>query len=456
MNVRLIWKAHAAGRSGAATSTRAAAERIVSRVGAALLAAMFLALSAPPVPARAAEEAPDSCVACHGRLGGRLGPPAREFAGSVHREAGLTCVSCHGGDPSLPAEESMSPAHGFRGKPGTRQIPEFCARCHSNISMMRQYNLRTDQLAEYRTSIHGRRLYEKNDTNVAVCTSCHGRHGIRRKSDPLSPVFHTNVPKMCGGCHSDVERMKPYRLPTDQLANFEKGVHGQILSGKIPGKNASRAPNCATCHGVHGAAPPGVREVSNVCGSCHGAVIGYFRESPHFKAVQEVGEPKCVTCHGNHSNRKPTLKVFSGTGPGECGSCHEAKGRALEFAGNVRKLLEGIESSIEELGGDLVEAERSGRNTEKLSAALDGARFKLIEAGPAVHAFSIEKILPLIHDADGFIRQARQEVRKSREELRQRRSVAAYAVTVLLLLAALLGVKLALLPKNAPRERFKG
>jgi hypothetical protein len=190
--------------------------------------------------------------------------------------------------------------------------------------------------------------------------------------------------------------------------------------------------------------------VANVCGGCHGAVSAYFRESPHFAAVQEIGEPKCVTCHGNHSNRKPTLKVFSGSGPGECGSCHEEKSRALEFAKNARDLLGGLEASIEEIRRDLGEAERSGRNTDRLKAALDGARQKLIEAGPAIHAFSIERVLPLIHEGTEQIRKARGEIRNFQEEQKRRRSVAAYSVTMLLLIAALLGLKLALLPKTPP------
>ncbi len=400
------------------------------------------------LPVAAAEEAPNSCVACHARLGGKLGPPAREFGSSVHREAGLTCVTCHGGNPSLPGEESMSPKQGFRGKPSRKQIPEFCARCHGSIAMMRQYNLRTDQFAEYRTSVHGRLLYEKNDPGVAVCTSCHGKHEIRRKSDPQSLVFHSNVPATCGKCHADPVAMKPYRIPTTQLADFEKGAHGQILTGKVPGKNPGLAPNCATCHGIHGATPPGVREVANVCGNCHSAVVGYFRESVHFTAIREGGGPKCVTCHGNHTNRKPTLKVFSGTGPGECGSCHEPDGKALEFAKNARNLLGGIESGLEELQKDLAQAERAGRNTERLKLSLDSARYKLIEAGPAIHAFSVERILPLTREAEGQLQQARKEIRSFQEELSRRRKVAFYSTTILLLIAALLAGKLYLLPKT--------
>ena len=347
----------------------------------------------------------------------------------------------------------MSPKQGFRGKPSRRQIPEFCARCHGNIAMMRQYNLRTDQYAEYRTSIHGKLLYERNDPGVAVCTSCHGKHEIRRKSDPQSLVFHSNVPATCGKCHADPDAMKAYRIPTTQLADFEKGVHGRILSGKVAGKNPGLAPNCATCHGVHGATPPGVREVANVCGNCHSAVVGYFRESPHFTAIREGGGPKCVTCHGNHTNRKPTLKVFSGTGPGECGSCHEPDSKALEFAKNARTLLGNLENGIEELQKDLAQAERAGRNIEKLKLSLDGARYKLIEAGPAIHAFSVERVLPLVHDADARIQEARREIRNFQEELRQRRKVALYATTMLLLIAALLTAKLVLLPKTPPGRK---
>lgn len=413
--------------------------------GAAALA-LFAALFASP--AAAVQEKVDQCFACHNRLGGKLGAPAKEHIGSVHREAGVACVTCHGGNPSLPTEEGMDRRYGFRGKPATRDIPEFCARCHSDVTMMRQYNLRTDQLAEYRTSRHGRLLYEKNDTRVAVCTSCHGRHEIRRKSDPESPVYRTNVPRMCGTCHADPAYMKPYGIPTDQRENFENGIHGRILAGKIRRENPTLAPNCATCHGVHGAAPPGVGEVANVCGGCHAVVAGYFRESAHFAAAREIGEPKCITCHGNHSNRRPTIRVFSGSGPGECGFCHEKGSKPLQFAENVRDLLGALEEGVAEYQKELDAATAAGRNVDKLKEAHENARNRLTEVEPVFHTFSLDRVLPLIHESDSFLREARQEIGNFREEQRQRRSVAVYSVTMLLLIAALLGVKLALLPKH--------
>lgn len=412
----------------------------------ALAAALFLLLPA----AAAARESVNQCFACHSRLGGTLGAPAREHFKSVHREAGVTCVTCHGGNPSLPGEEGMSPRHGFRGKPSVREIPAFCARCHSDSARMRQYNLPTDQLAEYRSSRHGMLLYGKNDTRAAVCTSCHGKHDIRRKRDPQSPVFRTHVPGTCGKCHADPEYMKPYGIPVGQLADFEKGVHGRILAGKIPGKNPSIAPSCATCHGVHGAVPPGVAEVANVCGNCHGIVAGHFRESPHARALQEVGEPKCVTCHGNHSNRNPSLTILAGAGPGECGSCHEQGSAALEFAGNVGALTGALEARMGKIREELDAAVESGRNVDALRIAADSARNKMIEIEPVFHTFSIDRILPLVHQADFHLRDAQAEVDAIREEGRQRRSVALYAVSMLLAIAVLLGIRLYLLPGNPP------
>ncbi len=414
-------------------------------------AALALLLCVPATPC-AGQGRVDQCFSCHNRLGGRLGAPAKEHFRSVHREAGIGCVTCHGGNPSLPDEKGMDPRYGFGGKPATKDIPRFCARCHSDISMMRQYNLRTDQFAEYRTSQHGRLLFEKNDTRVAVCTSCHGKHEIRRKSDTESSVYRTNVPRMCGTCHADPEHMKPYGIPTDQLEHYENGMHGRVLAGKVRGENPTLAPNCATCHGVHGAVPPGVGEIANVCGNCHAVVAGYFRESAHFEAAREIGEPKCNTCHGNHSNRKPTIRIFSGTGPGECGSCHEKGSRALEFGENVRDLLGALEQGIAETKKELEEATAAGRNVDKLKAAYENARNKLTEIGPVFHTFSIDRILPLVHESDDYLREAGQEIRNFREEQRQRRSVALYSVTILMLIAVLLGIRLAMLPDNTPAE----
>src|SRR5271169_3639336 len=130
----------------------------------------------------------NSCVECHSALPDQLGVTQETFSHDIHSQVGLTCVSCHGGDASSddPAE-SMSRKAAWKGKIDRRQIPQLCGSCHSDPVYMRQFNpsMRTDQLAEYHTSVHGKRL-AGGDTKVAVCTDCHGVHDLRAPSDPQS------------------------------------------------------------------------------------------------------------------------------------------------------------------------------------------------------------------------------------------------------------------------------
>src|SRR5690242_16686269 len=98
-------------------------------------------------PARGASPQ-DSCVTCHSELEGGQEEPVRLFEGDIHHQAGLGCADCHGGDPKDESMDAMSRAKGFRGAPKKTQVPNFCARCHSDIAYMRRFNpkMRADQL----------------------------------------------------------------------------------------------------------------------------------------------------------------------------------------------------------------------------------------------------------------------------------------------------------------------
>ena len=188
-----------------------------------------------PAVSLAEEDTKISCVICHSELSGRIVAAVDQWKKSIHKTVGVTCPDCHGGDPDS-MENAMDKKAGFRGKPKIEDIPALCASCHADVKKMRQYNIRVDQYTEYKTSIHGILLLKKGDTNVATCISCHDNHEIRKKNDPLSTVYHTNVPETCGKCHSDKEKMKPYGIPTDQLDEYKKSYHGQILYNKVKGK----------------------------------------------------------------------------------------------------------------------------------------------------------------------------------------------------------------------------
>ena len=108
----------------------------------------------------------DACAACHLETGDeRLAAPARNFDADIHKAKGFGCVDCHGGDSRAAGMEAMDPRKGFIGKPSRLQIVQVCGRCHSDAAFMKRYNpsLRVDQVTEYASSVHGRRLRELGD-----------------------------------------------------------------------------------------------------------------------------------------------------------------------------------------------------------------------------------------------------------------------------------------------------
>jgi len=329
---------------------------------------VILGLSVFAVVASGQQPAPPatSCTICHGDAdlfeGDDAAIPAH-FANDVHAGVGLSCQSCHGGNPD-PAladdmEAAMDPGYApnpYVGKPERTEIPAFCGRCHSDPEFMKQYSpeARVDQEREYRTSHHGKAL-AKGDQRVATCIDCHGVHGIRPVGDPDAPVYPTHVAETCGRCHSDPQRMAGTVLPdgrpipVDQQARWTRSIHAQTMFQR----GDLTAPTCNDCHGNHGAAPPGVESVAFVCGQCHGREANLFRASPKHAGFQEHNgylaeaegescaacheppEPQaevkdlrsfleCTTCHGNHAVIRPTMAMLGPVSDTPCALCHEA------------------------------------------------------------------------------------------------------------------------------------
>src|SRR5215470_531390 len=206
----------------------------------------FLTIAAFGGIARA--QAQNTCLVCHASLDPPLQVTEQQFASDIHSQKGLTCASCHGGDPAKADMDAMSRAAGFRGKIERKNVPELCGRCHSDAVFMRKYNpsLRTDQLSQYRTSIHGKRLVQ-DDNKVAICTDCHGVHDLRPAADAASNVNPLNIAKTCSRCHANADYMKEYSIPTDQFTKYNTSVHREALNVR----GDLSAPTCTTCHGNH-------------------------------------------------------------------------------------------------------------------------------------------------------------------------------------------------------------
>jgi hypothetical protein len=330
-----------------------------------------------------------SCVKCHLDLGGEFARPVRELQESVHFEMEVACHDCHGGDPtSFDEDKSMAKDAGFIAKPEFEEIPEFCAKCHSDANRMKKYKMRTDQLSLYKTSFHGKALYEKKDKNTATCISCHGGHDMKAADNPYSNAHKANIPRTCNRCHGESVLMRAYGIPADQLEQFRKSIHGRLLLDNMD----LRAPSCTDCHGVHGAHPPGFAEIADTCSLCHGAIAKLFRESPHYLEREKVEVAKCVDCHGDHDIVFPSTVLYEGKEEGRCGGCHGTDSKQNRLATIIKKKLLDAMASVESAKRSLERVRESGKNIYEIEEHFEEAQSELVKARAVTHTLSIEKI----------------------------------------------------------------
>lgn len=252
---------------------------------------------------------------------------------AVHQGVGeaASCKDCHGASHTmLGSRNAASPVNRVN-------VPATCARCHGNTEEMKKRGLRQqDPVGTYMASVHGIALTQRNVTNAAVCTDCHGSHDLHRSTNPESKLFFKNVPGTCGKCHENVER------------TYLRSVHGKALV-----KGVRDTPVCTDCHGEHTIAAvrsPASRvapgNVPNTCGQCHAAeriitqyqlppdVVSTYIESFHGLALKG-GNPtvaSCASCHGSHDilpSSDPLSSVSPKVLPQTCGKCHPGIGTRL-------------------------------------------------------------------------------------------------------------------------------
>ncbi len=151
-----------------------------------------------------------------------------------------TCTDCHGVHGIRKTDSPLSPVYPLN-------VPETCGRCHADAAYMAEFGIPTDQLAKYRSSVHGVALFEKRDTGVATCNDCHGNHGAM-------PPSVKDISKVCGTCHATNQKL------------FESSKLGQIFADE-------ELRFCEECHGKHGIQKPSEAmlawEGDGVCLRCH-------------------------------------------------------------------------------------------------------------------------------------------------------------------------------------------
>lgn len=386
---------------------------------AALLGLALAALAAPSA-------AQESCITCHGEEG------VVEARG-VHATAGVQCIACHGG---VAGTVDLAGAHGtaLRVARTPRARVELCGGCHADAERMRGFGQRSDQLLLYATSGHGRRLAEADDPDVATCVSCHGAHGVLAHTDPRSPVHPARQPETCGSCHDREELMQRYGLRADVGAQFRASVHGQALLER----GATNSPACATCHGSHGATPPGVEELGRVCGRCHTPARAQFERSPHLAPAREGVIEECVSCHGSHAVAEATPELLVGAQAGHCGSCHARDAAVVATGSALHGHLTGFARELAAAEAALSEAARGGLFVEHERDLLARAQDVLGQAVPAVHALSEPALDAHLEPGRGMVQETLEGLAHKRHELGDRKVLVLVFVGALGLLVGVL------------------
>jgi cytochrome b subunit of formate dehydrogenase len=279
------------------------------------------------------------------------------------------CTDCHTAHNVLPHTDPRSSI--FRAN-----IATTCQNCHGRIEEV------------HRKVIEGV-LWEKEPDKVPVCVECHEPHEVRRAfyqegmsnreclechgrqdlvavqaGDTVSmyvdadEFFHSaHQGTACIQCHTGVtpthdrpcdtvvDRVDCSICHAEQVEQFGVGMHGTLVA-----QGDEDGPECTECHGTHGvlkhtdpASPTHVRNVPDLCGSCHGPggiadqrhpetgtnMVVNYKHSIHGKALDAAGlvvSAACTDCHTAHQVLPPedSRSTISPERITEtCSHCHE-------------------------------------------------------------------------------------------------------------------------------------
>jgi predicted CXXCH cytochrome family protein len=309
-----------------------------------------------------------------------------QLAVSIHAQ--LKCADCH-----------AVHAAAF---PDKRAIAELCASCHADVRKMNPYGLPTDQLERYKTSKHGEQLFGHDDQKVAVCTDCHGVHDILKAKSPQARTYPSNVPATCGRCHSDDKLMSQYKLPADVVDQYRTSYHAHMVLEK----GDLSAPTCVTCHGNHGATPPGTVEVGQVCGKCHGRQRDLFEKSPHAEPAKAGLFNECVSCHGNHAIQKASVELFGKA----CVQCHASDPKQLALRDQIVGMIESSKGTYDRAKLRVDDATVRGLATEDEQLLLQEAKTQITQLEAVQHVLKLEELRPAATHAEDIVAEILRDV----------------------------------------------
>ncbi len=280
-------------------------------------------------------EGREDCLLCHAT--GAVEPFPADHEGRQN----ASCLVCHQAEaaeaPTPLPEPTATLPPSIEVVPTPIQEPELfgentCISCHQELGST-QEQITTD----WSESVHA-------DQGVG-CVSCHGGDptqadaaaAMSPEAGYLGPLPKDRIPGLCGSCHTRVDLMRPYGLPTDQLDQYWQSQHGQALLEGDP-----NVATCFDCHDGHRVLKTG-DPASDVyptnepamCARCHSddslmAPYGIpadqyelYQGSVHGRALleeQNLRAPTCSVCHGKHGATPPGFEQVANV----CGQCHAA------------------------------------------------------------------------------------------------------------------------------------
>jgi predicted CXXCH cytochrome family protein len=360
------------------------------------------------------------------------------FQDDVHARSGFTCVACHGPAVQPPGggPEVYAPI------PRT-EIAPMCARCHADAAFMRQYapQVRVDQYAQYLTSVHGQQM-AAGEVAVATCSDCHAPHGILEVRDTRSPVAPTNVARTCARCHTDEAVMGPFGRSTAVFDDWSTSVHAEALLER----GDRSAPTCSTCHGSHGATPPGVESVAHVCAQCHVREAELFGNSIKDLVFEAMGLSDCLVCHNNHAIARPDQTWIGLESPAVCAMCHDESSSAAATITAYRTGFDDLLARTDEADALLTRAEEAGVLVDDGHLKLREARQASIQMRVLVHAFDAGPFSETLDEGLAAVTEAHSVGESALAELDFRRRGLAIATLFILGFLVTLFVKIRRLP----------
>jgi predicted CXXCH cytochrome family protein len=311
---------------------------------------------------------------------------------------------------------------------------------------MRKFDpqVRVDQMSQYLTSAHGR-AQSKGETRVATCSDCHSAHAVVRVRDSRSPVAPLNVAKTCSQCHADAERMKPFGHDAQVFSDWSSSVHANALLAR----GDTSAPTCNTCHGSHGATPPGVTEVASVCAQCHVREAQNFTAGPKKAIFDAMGQAECLVCHGNHAIQPPSHEMIGITEGTVCATCHDAASNGAATIKTFRDGIEGLDTAMSTAEAVVDRAEHAGMLVEDARVALREAREQHVQSRVAIHTFRDEPFREIAGKGLDAAQRAERAGHAALEDLQNRRRGLAIATLFIVGFLATLWIKIRRLPTPA-------